>query len=49
MSDTNILLDPFLSDYATSVPPFGPKRFTPPGLLLEKLPRVDLIHISHNH
>ena len=25
----NILLDPFLSDYATSVPPFGPKRLWP--------------------
>ena len=49
MSDTNILLDPFLSDYATSVPPFGPKRFTPPGLPLEKLPRVDFVLISHNH
>jgi L-ascorbate metabolism protein UlaG (beta-lactamase superfamily) len=49
MSDTNILLDPFLSDYATLAPPFGPKRFTPPGLPLEKLPRVDLVLISHNH
>ncbi len=45
----NILLDPFLSDYATSVPPFGPKRYTPPGLPIEKLPNVDLLVISHNH
>ena len=45
----NILLDPFLSDYATSVPPFGPKRFTPPGLPVEKLPQIDLLVISHNH
>jgi N-acyl-phosphatidylethanolamine-hydrolysing phospholipase D len=45
----NILLDPFLSDYATSVPPFGPKRYTPPGLPIEKLPGVDLLIISHNH
>ncbi|MBC8442410.1 MAG: MBL fold metallo-hydrolase [Deltaproteobacteria bacterium] len=49
LSDTNILLDPFLSDYATSVPPFGPKRYAPPGLPLEKLPEIDLIIISHNH
>ncbi len=45
----NILLDPFLSDYATSVPPFGPKRYTPPGLPVDKLPGVDLLVISHNH
>jgi L-ascorbate metabolism protein UlaG (beta-lactamase superfamily) len=45
----NILLDPFLSDYATSVPPFGPKRYTPPGLPVDKLPVVDLLIISHNH
>jgi L-ascorbate metabolism protein UlaG (beta-lactamase superfamily) len=42
-------LDPFLSDYATSVPPFGPKRYTPAGLPVEKLPGVDLLIISHNH
>ena len=45
----NILLDPFLSDYATSIPPFGPKRFTPPGLPVAKLPGIDLLVISHNH
>jgi N-acyl-phosphatidylethanolamine-hydrolysing phospholipase D len=45
----NILLDPFLSDYATSAPPFGPKRYTPPGLPVEKLPGIDLLIISHNH
>ena len=45
----NILLDPFLSDQATSKPPFGPKRFTPPGLPVDKLPAIDLLLISHNH
>ncbi len=45
----NILLDPFLSDYATSVPPFGPKRYTPPGLTVDRLPVIDLLIISHNH
>jgi N-acyl-phosphatidylethanolamine-hydrolysing phospholipase D len=45
----NILLDPFLSDYATSIPPFGPKRYTPAGLPVEKLPGIDLLVISHNH
>ena len=49
LSDTNLLLDPFLSDYATSMPPFGPKRYTPPGLPVGKMPKIDLIIISHNH
>jgi L-ascorbate metabolism protein UlaG (beta-lactamase superfamily) len=45
----NILLDPFLSDYATLVPPLGPKRYIPPGLPVEKLPGIDLRVISKNH
>ena len=45
----NILLDPFLSDYAAPLPPYGPKRYTPPGLPTEKLPEIDLLIISHNH
>lgn len=49
LSGRNILLDPFLSDYATSIPPFGPERYTPPGLPVEKLPRIDYLVISHNH
>lgn len=49
LSGRNILLDPFLSDYATSIPPFGPKRYTPPGLPVEKLPGIDFLIISHNH
>ena len=49
LSGRNILLDPFLSDYATSVPPFGPKRYTPAGLPVEKLPGIDLLVISHSH
>ena len=27
----------------------GPKRFTPPGLGIKDLPRIDVIIISHNH
>ncbi|MBT3176337.1 MAG: hypothetical protein HOG03_07385 [Desulfobacula sp.] len=49
LSNKIILLDPFLSDYATSYPPFGPKRYAPPGLPVTELPQIDLIIISHNH
>jgi hypothetical protein len=45
----NILTDPFLTDYASPLPPFGPKRFAPPGLPPAQLPRIDLLLLSHNH
>lgn len=44
-----VLLDPYLSNYATPVPPFGPSRFLPPPLAVDQLPPVDLLIISHNH
>ncbi|MEM7022114.1 MAG: MBL fold metallo-hydrolase [Pseudomonadota bacterium] len=44
-----VLTDPFLTDYASPVAPFGPKRFTPPGLRPDQLPPIDLIVLSHNH
>jgi N-acyl-phosphatidylethanolamine-hydrolysing phospholipase D len=44
-----ILTDPYLSDYASPLPPLGPKRFAPPGLPVERLPRVDLLLLSHSH
>ena len=44
-----ILTDPFFSDYAAPVPPFGPKRSVPPGIKIEDLPPLDMIIISHSH
>ena len=47
--ELNILTDPV---FATRVSPFkwvGPKRVHPPGIPLKKLPRIDMILISHNH
>lgn len=45
----SILTDPFLSDWASPFPGFGPKRYVPPGITLGALPRVDALVISHNH
>ncbi len=44
-----ILTDPFLSDCASPLPGFGPRRYAPPGLPLEALPKIDVVLISHNH
>ncbi len=44
-----ILTDPFLTDYATGMPPFGPKRATPPALTVGELPPIDILIVSHNH
>ena len=39
---TRVMTDPVLSDYA-------PKRFHPPPLALEALPKIDAVVISHDH
>lgn len=44
----NILTDPIWSDRAG---PFGigPGRVAPPGITFDRLPRIDLVLVSHNH
>jgi N-acyl-phosphatidylethanolamine-hydrolysing phospholipase D len=44
-----ILTDPFLSDYASPFTGFGPKRYVPPGLPFDALPKIDAVVVSHNH
>ncbi|WP_162306094.1 MBL fold metallo-hydrolase [Oleisolibacter albus] len=44
-----ILTDPWLSDWASPRPGWGPKRYVPPGLPVERLPPVDLVLLSHSH
>lgn len=43
-----VLIDPVFSEYAS---PFdiGPKRFHPPPIALEDLPKIDAVVISHDH
>jgi L-ascorbate metabolism protein UlaG (beta-lactamase superfamily) len=45
----NILTDPIWSDYASPLPPLGPKRVAEPGIRFDDLPKIDLIVLSHNH
>jgi N-acyl-phosphatidylethanolamine-hydrolysing phospholipase D len=44
-----ILTDPWFSDYASPIPPVGPRRYVPPGIPMEALPPIDVVLISHNH
>jgi L-ascorbate metabolism protein UlaG (beta-lactamase superfamily) len=45
----NLLFDPVYAEYASPVPPLGPKRAQPPGIPFEALPHIDAVFISHNH
>ncbi|MEN8135530.1 MAG: MBL fold metallo-hydrolase [Thermodesulfobacteriota bacterium] len=45
----NILTDPMFSDRASPLSFSGPKRYHPPALPIEDLPKIDYIVLSHNH
>lgn len=49
LAGRTLLVDPFLSDYASPVPPLGPRRFAPAALPAARLPTVDLVLLTHNH
>jgi L-ascorbate metabolism protein UlaG (beta-lactamase superfamily) len=45
----NILTDPIWSDRASPFSFIGPRRVRAPGVAFDKLPRIDLVVVSHNH
>lgn len=49
MGGLNILTDPQFSERASPLSWIGPKRWQPPGVALDQLPRIDLVLVSHNH
>lgn len=49
LAGRTVLIDPFLADYASPLPPLGPRRFAPPALAPARLPTVDLVLLTHNH
>ncbi len=46
---TNVLIDPVWDERASPVQWAGPKRFFPPPISLEHLPRIDVVVVSHDH
>lgn len=49
MEHVTFLTDPIWSNRPSPVPLIGPSRFVPPGLLMDDLPPIDFVVISHNH
>jgi len=45
----NILTDPHWGDRASPLLFGGPRRFAPPGVPFDNLPRIDVVLISHDH
>ncbi len=45
----NILTDPIWADRAGPNRWLGARRVAPPGIAFDKLPKIDLVLISHNH
>jgi len=37
------------SEFASPLPPLGPRRYTPPALDIAELPPIDVIIVSHDH
>ena len=49
LGHVSFLTDPIWSDTASPLTFLGPRRFVPPGVALEDLPKIDFVVISHNH
>ena len=45
----NLLIDPVWSERASPVTFAGPKRVNEPGVLMDDLPALDAVLVSHNH
>jgi L-ascorbate metabolism protein UlaG (beta-lactamase superfamily) len=45
----NLLIDPVFSERASPLSFAGPCRANPPGVALERLPRLDAILVTHSH
>jgi N-acyl-phosphatidylethanolamine-hydrolysing phospholipase D len=49
LEGVNLLTDPHWGPRASPLSWGGPRRLNPPGLAFERLPRIDVVLISHDH
>ena len=49
LDGVTVLTDPWLTEFASPIPPRGPRRYVAPGIAPEDLPAIDVVVISHNH
>ena len=49
MDGKRIMTDPMLSEWAFPIKVVAPKRYNPPPLKINELPRIDIVTISHDH
>ncbi|NIR52743.1 MBL fold metallo-hydrolase [candidate division KSB1 bacterium] len=49
VAGVNVLTDPIFSERCSPFSFVGPKRFAPPGIKFEDLPKIHTVVISHNH
>lgn len=49
LDGVNVVIDPFWSERTSPLPWLGPKRWYPPPVALDHLPRVDVVVVSHDH
>lgn len=49
MDGVRVLIDPVWDERASPARWMGPKRFFPPPLRLEEMPKIDVVLISHDH
>lgn len=49
INGATILTDPIWSERCSPFESVGPKRFCPPPIPMEKLPKIDAVIISHDH
>lgn len=45
----NVLTDPVFGERASPLSFAGPRRYTPPALHVDQLPKIDIVLLSHNH
>ena len=43
------LTDPIFSERASPFASIGPRRYSPPGMRIDELPKISFVLISHNH